>query len=452
MILKLLVFALAALVLLTGCVTIKPGSATLTQPGGIGVAHVRAVLCTEGGEACGPPSKSSEQQLLLGLVVPVGSSVPTEFTATPIVGSAGLTFTRSEQTGQALAANGANGAETPTLVPAGFELVGYLSSAYGEVAGQLLEWQVDIEAGLPAAADGGSYGGPLSAKLVLGSREVTPALVPTRPVACITGQEFSEEFAAEEERIEGKEVPAKVDPAKAWCNAPLAENELTLGVSEMKLAPPQTAVATPGATAKLPFGLDFASTASPPPTFTLGATSTLSGAQLRMSNGVFGRAPSSTPPNRAPPTTRKAVVSVPKTALPGTYEVTMTATAAQGGAVSSTATLRIKPKGKLTVKVPKKIAARQASRRGIPVKVNTRTARTKVVARLLGPKPNGRGKRQLAKRRARSKEPGNLGVRLKLGKRFAEALAADRAKLRAEVKVFEPKKKRRRFVRVVRLK
>ena len=80
----ILIAAFGALaVLLSGCVGIKPGTYTLTQPGGIGSVSMRFTVCTlmvtappPGSEipavVCGPVNEPGQGQMLVTLMVPVG--------------------------------------------------------------------------------------------------------------------------------------------------------------------------------------------------------------------------------------------------------------------------------------------------------------------------------------------------------------------------------------------
>ena len=72
---------------------------------------------------------------------------------------------------------------------------------------------------------------------------------------------------------------------------------------------------------KLPFVLDFASSAAELPKFKLAVTSTLPGAGLSLSGTTFTRGPTDPATNRAPATTRTAIVRVPATAAFGRYEL-----------------------------------------------------------------------------------------------------------------------------------
>jgi len=145
-------FALAALLVavlvLGACAFIKPGSLSVSQPGGIGSARVHFVICTEPEEgACAPSEDTEELQYLLGIAVPPGSTPPATVTAVPVGGAGPLVFTRSDEVATEIAAASANlhkfaeeegkGGEpgAQTWPPAGLQGVGYLSNARLEQAG-----------------------------------------------------------------------------------------------------------------------------------------------------------------------------------------------------------------------------------------------------------------------------------------------------------------------------
>ena len=421
--------ALALAGVLSGCVAIKSGSYSLSQPAGIGPVTMKFTLCTLNGEpaeastTCGaiPAGEGAQAQLMVGLTVPPGASTPESFSAVPAPGSPSLTFTRNAEASAQMSANVADFVRSATGVPAGFELAGYISETITEVEGQALEWTLEPGVGLPPAADGGSSGAPLAAFLVSGWRNVEAGLPASRPIECDT---------------EGK------TPNTTFCGAILPESEATLGVSDLKVQPPAESATVPGKKVKLPFVLDFASSAAKPPKFALAAGTTLPGAGLSLSNASFGKAPSNPTTHRAPPTTRKAIVQVPASARLGSYEVSLTATAAQGGVVRSSTVLRVEPKGKPKVKAPGKVKARIAYRRGIPVTLSAPIAATRFQLLLKGPRPNGKGRMKLRKRVVKAKQLGSSTLRLKLPRRRVEALLAIGKPLRLQARVRVPGKQK----------
>lgn len=413
--LPLLALAGLALVLaLSGCTAIKPGSVALTQPAGIGPLNLRLTLCTvtesevEAG-TCGPVKKAAEGQMLLGLIVPVGTTVPTTIATVPSPGATPATFNRNQEVTQAFSKEGPPAA--------GFELVGYISGAVAESTAQTSEWALAAELRPPVSGDSGSYGLPFTAGARSGWREVSPAQPAGRPVKCVTAQEFEK---------------GEVDPAAAFCPTGTAQgDQVTLGISDLKINAPAATTVAPGAKVKLPFVLDFASSAAELPKFKLTVKSRLPGAEVSVSNNSFSRGPSNPANNRAPATTRQAIVQVPASARLGSYELAFTATAAQGGAVTATTQLLVKPSGRATVSVPKKFKASLASSKGIPVTLTAPIAGTRFQVVLKGPK------RLLRKVRV-AREVGPIALKLKLGAPKAQSLLAAGAKLKLEVKVNQP--------------
>ncbi len=429
-------------IVLSGCVAIKPGSYSLSQPAGIGPVTMKFTLCTlnekpaEESATCGPipAGEGAQAQVMVGLLVPPGASTPDSFSATPAPGSPPLTFTRNAEVAAQMSANVTNltGEVFTVGVPAGFELAGYISGTINEVAGQAMEWAVEPRVVLPAAADGGSSGAPFTAILVSGWRNVEEGLPASRPVECDTSGET---------------------PNNTSCGAILSESEATLGVSDLKVQPPAATATVPGKKVKLPFALDFASSAAQPPKFALAAGTTLPGAGLSLSNASFGKVPSNPTTHRAPPATRKAIVQVPASAALGSYEVSLTATATQGGAVSGSTVLRVEPKGKPKVKAPGKVTARLAYRRGIPVTLYAPIAATRFQLLLKGPRPNGKGQMKLRKRVVKAKRLGSSKLRLRLPRRRVEALLAIGKPLRLQARVRVPgKQKPQRLGRTLKLR
>jgi hypothetical protein len=325
-VLVLAVFALLALGL-SACAHLKLNSLQLSQPAGIGPVKVHLALCTDPGpdENCGPNEDEGQSQYMLALAVPKGSVGPQTITAVPKGAGAPITFNRNEEVTKALQNLAQELESEGSYPPEGTESAGYLSSVFDEEKGQIREWLVDFELSLPAAADGGSFGGPFAASVVFGWRKVDGTHPANRPVDCY-------------EPVSGS------DPTAGCGESAFAE----IGTSDLKIAAPAPASAYVGGKATIPFPFDFASTASPLPGFGLTASSTLPQATLKLSEAIF--APGTPDPNthRSPASSPSVAVTVPKTAKPGSYEVTLTATTGAGGSVSQKATLKVtKPKIKL---------------------------------------------------------------------------------------------------------
>lgn len=336
-----LAVVVAATLVLSACALIKPGSLSLSQPGGIGSVRVHFVLCTEpDGANCEPSDDTEEVQYLLGIAVPPGSVPPATLTAVPIGGGSPLVFTQSDVVASEIAAASANlhkfaeeegkGGEAGTQAwpPPGLQGVGYISNARLENKGELVEWNVDADFGLPAPGDGGPFSGPFATGLSFGSREVNPAQSASRPVHCWR-------FEAEPQESE------------SFCLGTLQQGQI--GTSDLKIGAPARTPAFLGGKAALAFSANFASTAAALPAFNLSASSTLPKAKLKVSSATFTPGAPEATTHRSPAAKQTVTVTVPQTAKPGTYDVTLTATTAQGATtVSQVAKLKVtKPKLKL---------------------------------------------------------------------------------------------------------
>ncbi|MGN6201237.1 MAG: hypothetical protein ACTHNY_02380 [Solirubrobacterales bacterium] len=340
-----LLVAVAGLALaLSACAFFKEGSLSVSQPQGIGNARVHFVLCTEPeGSTCEPneehetPEPNEQLQYLIGIAVPSGAAAPASFTAQPITPDSPLiTFTRNDQVATELAAASNRLAEeefppeaefeAKPWPPAGLEGIGYLSTPVEEEEGSLDEWAVDADFGLPVPSDGSPFSGPFAAATAEGAREVSSSHPASAPVHCY--------------RFEGK-----FEKGEAFCS-PTAE-EAQAGTSDLKIAAAATASVFVGGKATLQFPMNFASTAGLLPVFNVTAGTSLSGATAAVSASSF------TPPAVDAGTHRSSgsetvTVVVPKTAAPGVYDVTITATTPQGGTATQVAKLEVK-KAKLKV-------------------------------------------------------------------------------------------------------
>lgn len=316
----LLVAVIGLALALSACAFLKEGSLSASQPGGIGPVRVHFVICTEPeGATCTPNETEQQTQYLLGIAVPQGSSAPATITAAPSGGAAPIVFSRNDQVAAEIAAVTSGSAEP--WPPAGMQGVGYLSDVVSEVKGPTIEWSVDADFGLPAAADGGSSVGPFRAWPALGIRLVNAENPPDRPIHCY--------------RPESEDPPTE---SEAVCSP--GEEEVQIGTSDLKIGSAATATAYVGGQTTLQFGLDFGSTATSLPSFNVTAGSTLAGAGLTVS------APTFTPAAPAADTHRSSgsetvTVTVPSTAQPGVYDVTLTATTAQGVSISQVGKLEV---------------------------------------------------------------------------------------------------------------
>jgi hypothetical protein len=339
--------AVAVLVVaVSGCVYFKPNSLTVAQPGGIGSVKVHFELCTEPVPSCEPSEGEEPVQYLLAIAVPPGSTPPQTITAAPRNGGSPILFTLNEEVAREFEAAsptvqkvlGEEGVppEAKSLIggpfpPAGLQGVGYLSAPISEPAGPTLEWSVDADFGVPVAADGSPFTGPFAAGIALGIRGVAPEAPENRPVQCARP-------------AEGEEPPK----GAAICGG--TAQQAQVGTSDLRIAGPSKATEVfVGGSAPVKFKLNYAATGTTIPSFALKAGTSLKGGKASVASGA-SFVPGLVDPasHRAPTATSEAKVKVPKGAKPGTYEVTLTGTAPQGGTAAAVAKVKVvKPKLKL---------------------------------------------------------------------------------------------------------
>jgi hypothetical protein len=409
----LVLLALAGLaVVLSACAVYKMGSLQVSQPGGIGSVRVHFLICTdpetmvEGGPTtCTANSGEGQAQGIAGIAVPKGSSAPATITATPLTGGPPIVFTRNDQAAQELsaatAALVAQGEVDETWPPPGTDGIAYLSAPINEEKGAVREWSFDADFGLPAAADGGSFGGPFVTSIVYGYRQVGgKSGSPDRPVDCITS-------------------PEDVTEGSAFC---VPAEKAQIGISDLKITPAPQGTAFLGGKGTLSFPLDFASTAAALPSFNLTATSTLPKAKVTLASPTFAPGAPDATTRRSPLALGTVDVQVPKNAKPGLYDVTLTAATPQGGSVSQVAKLKV-AKAKIKLGGVKLNKAKGTA----ILSVKVPAAGTLTVA--------GKG---LAKTKAKAKKAKTLKIPVKPKAKTKALLAEDgKAKVKAKI-TFKP--------------
>ena len=342
----------AVALVVSGCAFIKPGSLAVSQPAGIGSVRVHFNLCTvSGAEICGPNGETETLQYLAGIAVPPGSVAPATFTAVPVKGGVPIVFTRNDAVASELAASSVllqkllGEAKTPEEVeeaekfkqligglwpPSGLQGVGYLSAPVQGAKGEIAEWSLDADFGLPVAADGSPFAGPFATAIASGAREISPEQPATRPVRCVR-------FESGLESQKGESL----------CSGSVQQAQL--GTADLRIAAPsKSAQAFVGGSAQLAFPLKFAATATAVPTFALSATTTAKGGKVKLGSKSFTPGALNPSTHRAPTGTGKVTVSVPRGIKPGTYQVTLNAKTPQGGSATQVAKLKVtKPKLKL---------------------------------------------------------------------------------------------------------
>jgi hypothetical protein len=320
---------LAAGLLLSGCALFKPGSLKTSQPAGIGSVHVHFELCStdegEDGTPCEKPEEEGDGQQLLGFAVPIGATAPATITALPKTAKTpAMTYVRSDQVGAAMASGARYPGPkfVPWQPPPGTQVVGYITQTLHEGPGDLREWTVDADFGLPAAADGGSNGVPYPVTVASGWRAVSDkdGIPASRPVDC-------------------KEFEGTPEAPLSQC---FVNEALNQGVSDLKVQPPAAAAtAFPGGQGAISFGLDFASSAASAPSFGLTGGTSLPGGSVSLSDRVYIPGPVGGAAFRAALASRQLTVAVPVGATPGTYDVVLSATTTGGGTATGVAKLQV---------------------------------------------------------------------------------------------------------------
>lgn len=309
---------------LSACAVYKLGSLQLSQPGGIGSVRVHFLICTEpeteedGTTNCAVNKSEGQIQSIVGIAVPPGSGAPAAVTATPLQGGPPIVFARNDQAAQSLAQSTAGGGKP--WPPAGSEGIGYISAPVTEEKGALREWSFDADFGLPTAADGGPFGGPFAAAIAYGVRGVGGDAGPAeRPVACVSN-------------------PLEASDDSAFC---ASADSAQISISNLRIGSPPRAAAFVGGQASFAFPMEFAGTPPKLIDFRLTASSNLAKARVVLDTTSHVPGPPAAGTNRSPVVSRIATVTVPRTAKPGRYDVTLTATAPEGGTVSQVAKLKV---------------------------------------------------------------------------------------------------------------
>jgi hypothetical protein len=341
----------------------------------------------------------------MAIALPAGSTPPQTITAKPNPETGGfpIVYTRSQAITER--AKQPEPEETEPWYPPGTEVTGYISSVYEEKKGEEHRSTVDIDVPLPPSS--GPYVGPYAYDVWIGWRRISPAKPESRPIVCGEYESKEPEPGKSELIVYGGCGSASAEP---------------IPVSDLKIAP----AATPppvyvGGKGKVPFNLAFGSTAAQIPAFSLKAATTLPGATAAVGNGVFNPGAIDPTSRLAPAASRKVNVTVPSTAKPGTYNVTLTATTQQGGATVGT--------GKILVARPQlKIGKIKKKPNGTAVL----TVRVPSAGTLSA---KGKG---LLKAKRRPKGPGKLNLKLKAnGGSKVELLASGTVKVKFQV-IFKP--------------
>jgi uncharacterized protein YceK len=381
--LKRLVALLALMVsavLLSGCVSIQ--SITSEQQDIVGKLRVTVTICASGANdgpepggpnedhpgcvdlgnsasAAGAAGDPVDSQLLFGMRVPVGASVPDTASATPTPAppAAGtIVFRRSpsyEAQLQALAP-----------APAGSRWVGYLSDTYSfsdgpdDTPSQSVPVAVDL--GLPRPSDGGPFVGPFALRAVAGVRIVSNEMPAGRAVDC-GADLYSPQPPASFIPFVVPQIICIDSPTAAQVTTNFNFQTRDFGVLAGK------ATASPGQTVTLPFNVRGAGALPAGLTASLSASTALPGA------GAVTPSVGSAALSNGSDTRVTVPVAIPKNAGPGVFDVTVTARLDNGQTRTGVAKLTVRDRhkpvlSKLTAKPKRfKAATKKKPKRGTNV-------------------------------------------------------------------------------------
>jgi hypothetical protein len=363
-----LVGVLVSAVVLGGCVSIQ--SITSEQQDIVGKLRLTLTVCASGFNDGDDPDPENEDhpgcfdqgnsgtsafgspaQLLLGLRVPVGTGVPATISTTPTPAppaSGTIVLRRSPSYESEL--------QAAAPAAAGSVWVGYLSDPYAfddgadDVPAQ--SSQVVVDLGLPPTADGGPFIGPLAVRPVVGSRLVNASFPASDPVEC----------GANAFQISAADNGVCIDsPTSAQITTSFNFQTRDFGVLAGK------ATASPGQTVTLPFNVRGAGALPAGLTATLSAATSLPGA-----GAVKPSVPTAALSNGSD--TRVTVpVTIPKSAGPGVFDVTVTGRLDNGQTRTGMAKLTVRDRqkpvlSKLKAKPKRfKAATRRKPKRGTNV-------------------------------------------------------------------------------------
>ena len=330
----------AAVLGLGGCVAVSEESAQ--QVDQIGDVELRTVVC-----ASKPPcplgnsgrlAGSGDYQLLVGYRVPSAAQPPESIPSDPAAG-ADLALLRSPSFTS----------ELERLAPAGESQrwVGYISPpfAYSSVGGESRAALV-ARFGLVRGADGAPVAGPFRYRTVVGWRPIGQDV--NRPVNC----------------GEALDRPHDDGHCMDWPSpAELVEN-LEVGVRDLGILSGPPARGARGSTASVPFTVRHVG-GDGAPAFSMSASTSAPGASAAPQEPTFAPAKDSATPFLVS-------VALPKGTPSGSYDVTLTASLANGQTRSASGRLRVgrssRPAGPaLALAVPPGLRLAGVLRDGLPV-------------------------------------------------------------------------------------
>ncbi len=288
----LLVIALGAVTLLSGCAVIA--AQTAQQLGTIGAVRITTTICFSQQAGCPDTGNSGYGathagfQVMLGYRIPQDASAPQAFNTTS---GQFLSFGR----------DGSYAAELQRLLPApeGQKWVGYRTAGL-DSAPSSPTFSVAPSFGLRQGSDGAPFSGPFSYRVVSGAR-VTPGN-PNAPVDCGPNPAGND----------SNKTSCVDSPSTSEAGSDLQQPTQDLGILDQVASQR----ARRGAAAPVQFRLVFAG-ARPAPAFSLKASTDIPGASAKV------QPPSVTPSG---PSSKAAVkLHVPPNVPDGSYDVTLVA-------------------------------------------------------------------------------------------------------------------------------
>ncbi len=304
--------AVALAVALSGCVVIN-GTST-TQPQSMGPVDLTVSACADGSPGCSGSSNfgslyevisgtEADVQVLLAVRLPEGS-IPSEPLAT-LTGGGGLPFTRSTS----------YEAELEALEPApeGERWWGWVSAAgtYKESSKQ--GFTATLTASLPRPPDGGPLESPLHWRPVVGGRGVAAAIPAGRPVKCgTTNDDLYTGYSETNEA--GASIVCIDSPSPAATRGYVTASFTDFGILGSSVQ------ATPGSTVSAAFVARRSGPVDPATTFSLAASTAVPGGSVSIDRSTVSLGGDATHPVLA-------TIGVPPGTPPGSFPVTLSATA-----------------------------------------------------------------------------------------------------------------------------
>lgn len=323
----LLLPLLAAAVLLTGCISIT--SVGTSQPQSMGPVRLTVRACASGSPGCpaSPSGRSAYNALvefrvddplplqpLVAIRLPLGATPPESVTAQTSGGT--IAFARSMSYESEL--------ETFEPAPAGERWWGWLGRAvdYGTRGPQSFSFTVEVS--LPRPADGGPLPSPMRWRPVVGGRPAFGRLSPERPVDCgTTAAQFYGGWS--ESGTVGEDTVCVSYPnaaeTRGFLDAPIVDFGLTGA----------TVTASAGSTTTATLVATRTGLPDPATTFSLAVSGGPAGAAITLDRSTVSLREATTPVT--------ATIAVPAGTAPGSYPITVTATAPGKPARSAVATL-----------------------------------------------------------------------------------------------------------------